>query len=366
MIPTPHLLSLATAVPPYRLRQADVVAFARRLFAERPREDLERLLPVYANAGIETRYSCVPLEWYEQDHGWAEKNDLYVRHALDLSEQATRACLERAALGVEAIDAIVVASTSGIATPSLDARLAERLPLRRDVTRLPIFGLGCAGGVLGLARAAALAQAMPGAKVLFVVVELCGLTFRRRDQSKSNVIASALFGDGAAAALVSCAGARANPRARQIMRPYRGEGPRLAAWGEHTWPASLDVMGWRVEDDGLGVLFSRDIPTIVRDGFRPALDGFLARHGLALADIDHFLCHPGGAKVIAALEEAVGVQQGGLALARAVLKDFGNMSAATVLFVLDQALANGAMRGRSLLSAVGPGFSAGFMILEAA
>ena len=351
MIPTPHLLSLATAVPPYRLRQADVVAFARRLFAERPREDLERLLPVYANAGIETRYSCVPLEWYEQDHGWAEKNDLYVRHALDLSEQATRACLERAALGVEAIDAIVVASTSGIATPSLDARLAERLPLRRDVTRLPIFGLGCAGGVLGLARAAALAQAMPGAKVLFVVVELCGLTFRRRDQSKSNVIASALFGDGAAAALVSCA----------------GEGPRLAAWGEHTWPASLDVMGWRVEDDGLGVLFSRDIPTLVRDGFRPALDGFLARHGLALADIDRFLCHPGGAKVIAALEEAVGVQQGGLALARAVLKDFGNMSAATVLFVLDQALANGAgRRGRSLLSAVGPGFSAGFMILEAA
>ena len=351
MIPTPHLLSLATAVPPYRLRQADVVAFARRLFAERPREDLERLLPVYANAGIETRYSCVPLEWYEQDHGWAEKNDLYVRHALDLSEQATRDCLERAALGVEAIDAIVVASTSGIATPSLDARLAERLPLRRDVTRLPIFGLGCAGGVLGLARAAALAQAMPGAKVLFVVVELCGLTFRRRDQSKSNVIASALFGDGAAAALVSCA----------------GEGPRLAAWGEHTWPASLDVMGWRVEDDGLGVLFSRDIPTLVRDGFRPALDGFLARHGLALADIDRFLCHPGGAKVVAALEEAVGVQQGGLALARAVLKDFGNMSAATVLFVLDQALANGAgRRGRSLLSAVGPGFSAGFMILEAA
>ncbi|MEK7245807.1 MAG: 3-oxoacyl-[acyl-carrier-protein] synthase III C-terminal domain-containing protein [Pseudomonadota bacterium] len=360
MTPTPVLLSLATAVPPYRLRQADVVAFARRLFAERPTEDLERLLPVYANAGIETRYSCVPLEWYEQDHGWAEKNELYIRHALDLSEQAARACLERAAIDLQAIDAVVVASTSGIATPSLDALLTERLPLRRDVTRLPIFGLGCAGGVLGLARAAALAQATPGANVLFVVVELCGLTFRRRDRSKSNVIASALFGDGAAAALVSCA----------------GEGPRLAAWGEYTWPASLDVMGWRVEDDGLGVLFSRDIPTIVRNDFRPVLDGFLARHGLALADIDHFLCHPGGAKVIAALEDALELQQGGLAHARAVLRDFGNMSAATVLFVLERALAGGVMpigmrshdsrRGRSLLSAVGPGFTAGFMILEAA
>ena len=151
------------------------------------------------------------------------------------------------------------------------------------------------------------------------------------------------------------------------MRPYRGAGLRLVAWGEHTWPASLDVMGWRVEDDGLGVLFSRDIPTIVREGFRPALDGFLARHGLALADIDHFLCHPGGAKVITALEDALGLPQDGLALARAILRDFGNMSAATVLFVLEKALAGGAgRRGRSLLSAVGPGFTAGFMILEAA
>jgi alkylresorcinol/alkylpyrone synthase len=359
-------LSLATAVPPHRLGQADVAAFARRLFADRPPGDLERLLPVYANAGIETRYSCVPLEWYDEDHGWAEKNALYVRHALELSERAARACLERAALELPAIDAVVVASTSGIATPSLDAWLAERLPLRRDVTRLPIFGLGCAGGVLGLARAAALAKAEPGTNVLFVVVELCGLTFRRRDQSKSNVIASALFGDGAAAAVVSCSGARANPRARQIVRPYRGAGPSLAAWGEHTWPDSLDVMGWRVEDDGFGVLFSRDIPTLVRDDFRPALDGFLARRGLKLADIDRFLCHPGGAKVIDALEDALGLQRGGLALARAVLREYGNMSAATVLFVLEKALANGALGGSSLLAAVGPGFSAGFMILEAA
>lgn len=350
MTSAPRLLALATAVPPYRLGQADIVAFARRLFAERPGEELERLLPVYANAGIETRYSCVPLEWYAEPHGWAEKNDLYVRHALDLIENATRACLTRTGTSADRIDAVVAVSTTGIATPSLDALLVERLNLRRDVTRLPVFGLGCAGGVLGLARAATFAQAMPGATVLLVVVELCGLTFRRRDQSKSNVIASALFGDGAAAALVSCA----------------GDGARLTAWGEHTWPHSLDVMGWRVEDDGLGVLFSRDIPAIIRREFRPVLDRFLARHGLRFADIDHFLCHPGGAKVIAALEDALGLQQGGLALARAVLRDFGNMSAATVLFVLERALTDGAGRGgRSLLSAVGPGFTAGFLVLEA-
>jgi len=350
MTSAPRLLTLATAVPPYRLCQADIVAFARRLFAERPGEELERLLPVYANAGIETRYSCVPLDWYAEAHGWAEKNALYVRHALDLIENAARACLTRTRTSVDRIDAVVAVSTTGIATPSLDALLAERLNLRRDVARLPVFGLGCAGGVLGLARAATFAQAMPGATVLLVVVELCGLTFRRRDQSKSNVIASALFGDGAAAALISCG----------------GDGARLTAWGEHTWPGSLDVMGWRVEDDGLGVLFSRDIPAIIRREFRPVLDRFLARYGLAMADIDHFLCHPGGAKVIAALEDALGLQQGGLALARAVLRDFGNMSAATVLFVLERALADGAGRGgRSLLSAVGPGFTAGFLILEA-
>lgn len=351
MTSAPRLLNLTTAVPPYRLHQADIEAFARRLFAERPDEELERLLPVYANAGIETRYSCVPLDWYAEPHGWAEKNALYVRHALDLTESAARACLAEVGASGEGIDAVIAVSTTGIATPSLDALLAERLNLRRDVTRLPVFGLGCAGGVLGLARAATLARAMPGATVLLVVVELCGLTFRRRDQSKSNVIASALFGDGAAAALISCA----------------GEGARLTAWGEHTWPHSLDVMGWRVEDDGLGVLFSRDIPAIIRSEFRPVLNRFLARHGLCLADIDHFLCHPGGAKVIAALEDALGLQQGGLALARAVLRDFGNMSAATVLFVLERALADGAGRGgRSLLSAVGPGFTAGFLVMEAA
>jgi alkylresorcinol/alkylpyrone synthase len=212
--------------------------------------------------------------------------------------------------------------------------------------RLPVFGLGCAGGVLGLARAASLARAHPGARVLFLVVELCALTFRKRDQSKSNIIATALFGDGAAAALLDA----------------EAEGPALAAWGEYTWPDSLDVMGWDITDDGLGVLFSRDIPTLVRTQFREAADGFLRGRGLTLADIDGFICHPGGAKVITALEDSFGIPEGTLDEARAVLRQYGNMSAATVMFVLERMLAR---RGRrSLMTALGPGFTAGFLTLE--
>ncbi|MCH7486903.1 MAG: type III polyketide synthase [Proteobacteria bacterium] len=343
----PRLLGLSTAVPPFKLRQGDVMERAGALFDERTREDLARLLPVYANAGIETRYSCVPLEWYEESHGWAEKNRLYLDNAVTLMETAALDCLGGAGLEVTDVDTIISVSSSGIATPSLDALLAERVGMRRDLQRLPIFGLGCAGGVLGLARAAAMALALPGSKVLLTVVELCGLTFRRADQSNSNLVATALFGDGAAAALVST----------------DGDGPALASWGEHTWPGSLQVMGWRVEDDGFSVQFSREIPAIIRARFRPALDDFLGRQGLRLADIDHFLCHPGGAKVMDALEQVFGLSPGSLGLSRDVLREYGNMSAATIMFVLEKAMGED---GRSLLSALGPGFSAGFMIVEGA
>ncbi|MGQ0663572.1 MAG: type III polyketide synthase [Pseudomonadota bacterium] len=352
MTANPHLIALATAVPPFVLRQADVIARASALFDGRSSE-IERLLPAFERAGIATRHSCVPLEWYERNHGWAERNRLYVDNAVMLLERAARDCVARADCAFSDIDAIVAVSTTGIATPSVDAMLLDRLPFRRDVVRLPIFGLGCAGGVLGLARAATLARAPPGARVLLLVVELCALTFRKIDQSKSNVIAAALFGDGAAAALVG---------------PDDGpDKPALAEAGEYTWPDSLGVMGWRIEEDGFGVLFSRDIPVLVRTEFRSALDRFLAAHGRTIADIDAFACHPGGAKVLAALEQALELPQGALWAAHEILHDYGNMSAATVLFVLERMLAAaGPQRRRYLLTALGPGFTAAFLTLEAA
>jgi alkylresorcinol/alkylpyrone synthase len=349
---SPALVSLATAVPRYRYRQDEVIAWARAFFEPRL-PGFERLAPAFANAGIATRHSCVPLEWYDRPHDWPERTRLYIEQGLALLEDATLACLARAGRTIDEVDAVVTVSSTGIATPTLDARLAQRLGMRRDLQRLPIFGLGCAGGALGLARAAALSRAKPGTRVLLLVVELCGLTFRADDASKSNVIAAALFGDGAAAALIEAGG----------NAPERG--PMLGPSGDYTWPDSLDVMGWEVAHDGLGVVFSRDIPTLVRTQLAGALDDFLERHALSRRALDGFIVHPGGAKVVAALENVFGLPDGGLDDARAVLRDYGNMSAATVLFVLRRTLDRG-LRGLQLLTALGPGFTAGFQLLSAA
>lgn len=339
-----HLIALKTAVPPYPLEQSDVVLRARHLF--RDRKDIERLLPVFENTGIERRYSCVPIDWYDEPHGWRDRTTLYLESATALLERVARDLLDEARLSSDDIDAIVVASTTGIATPSLDALLVERLGLRRDIQRLPIFGLGCAGGVIGLSRAAQLAKAMPGARVLFLVVELCALTFRKDDLGKSNIVATALFGDGAAGAILSS----------------RGDGPKIGPGGEYTWPQSLDVMGWDVHEDGLKARFAQSIPSLVANDFRKILTEFLRKNDLNLSAIDRFACHPGGAKVIDALEDAIGHGRGSLPECRTVLRDYGNMSAATVLFVLER-MGWREGQARTLLTALGPGFSAAFLVL---
>ena len=343
----PRILSLATAYPPHILEQQRVVEAAGEIFSS-DFSDFRRLAPIFENAGIETRHSCVPLEWYVEPHDFAERNRIYLESAVALLRQASSDCLREAGLSAGDIDMIVTVSSSGIATPSLDALLMAEMPFRRDVGRLPIFGLGCAGGILGLSRAAALSRAQPGARILFLVVELCALTFRHGDRSKSNVVATALFGDGAGGAILSS----------------EGEGPSITAWGEHCFPDSLGVMGWDVRSDGLAVLFSRHIPSIVRDEMGPVVREFLRKHGLGLADVSRFLCHPGGAKVIDALEAVFELPEGGLADSRAVLREHGNMSAATVMFVLERALNDGA-QGHLLLSSLGPGFTAAFALIDA-
>jgi alkylresorcinol/alkylpyrone synthase len=339
-----RVLAVATAVPPFVLGQSEVM---RRIVALGPQSrEIMRLLPMFGNTGIERRYSCVPIEWYENLHEWPERNQVYLDSALDLLESATRRALERAQRSADEIDAIVTVSTTGIATPSLDALLMERMQLRRTVQRLPIFGLGCAGGAIGLSRAAMLARSSPSSLVLFLVVELCALCFRRDDFSKSNIVATALFGDGAAATLISSA----------------GDGARIVAGGEYTWPDSLDVMGWEVTREGLKAIFSRDIPELVSTKLHDVAVEFLAGQGLTLKDIDCFVCHPGGAKVLDALAVAFEVDPERLLSSREVLRDYGNMSAATVMFVLERTI--GAGWKRALVTALGPGFTAGFTLLE--
>jgi len=352
MRPLPRLAAIATALPPHRLDQDAVVERVKILF--RGSSELEKLLPVFANSGIGCRYSAMPIDWFEERHGWAERNRAYLGAAIDLIETAAGRALDKAGIGLDEVGSIVTVSTTGIATPSLDALLMDRIGLPRTVQRLPIFGLGCAGGALGFARAAALAAAMPEKAVLLIVIELCSLQFRRDDHARSNIVATALFGDGAAAAVLRCG----------------GSGPAIAATGEHTWPRSLDIMGWDVADDGLKAIFSRDIPRLVGTELGPVVHDFLARHGLTLGDIGRFVCHPGGPKVIDAYESVFGLPPGALADARRSLAEYGNMSAASVMFVLDGMLAAAQAAGekwrRALVMALGPGFSAGFVVLDEA
>ena len=345
-----RLAAIATAVPPYALNQDDVARRVQVQFSDSA--VVERLMPVFANAGIDRRYSAVPIDWYYEPHGWRDRNEAYVSVALDLLERAALDALAKCERRIEDVDAIVVVSTTGLATPSLDAQLMERLPFKRTVRRLPIFGLGCVGGALGLARAAAMADAMPGSLVLLLVVELCALSFRRDEVTKSNIVATALFGDGAAAAVIGTT----------------QTGPAIAASGEYTFPRSLDVMGWDVADDGMRAIFSRDIPSLIANGLRPAVDAFLAEQGANVAQLDRVLAHPGGTKVLEALESAFELEPGTMHDSREVLREYGNMSSATLLFVLHRAMERGALRSDdwalALCSAMGPGFTAGFLLLQ--
>jgi alkylresorcinol/alkylpyrone synthase len=339
----PRLLGLKTAVPPFVIAQTDAAQYAQKLFGEVA--NISRMIPVFTNTGIERRYSCVPIEWYLGDHGWLDRTELYISSAVDLLEEVTRKLLDETGLRADQLDGIVLVSTTGVATPSLDALLIERMNLRRDIQRLPIFGLGCAGGVIGLARAAQLAMVQPGSNILFLAVELCALTFRKNDISKSNIVATALFGDGAAGAILST----------------DGEGPEVGPSGEYTWPQSLDVMGWDMAEDGLKARFAKSIPDLVARDFRKLLDEFLLRHDIPLSRISGFACHPGGAKVLDALEDAMDMQRGDLKESRAVLRDYGNMSAVTALFVAERMRLMGQ---QTLMSALGPGFTAVFLMLD--
>jgi alkylresorcinol/alkylpyrone synthase len=344
------LMSLATAAPPNALKQSDAVDIARGLFAGRF-DEFERMSQVFANAGIRERRLAQPLDWYFRPQGWPERTAAYLAAAEALFVEGASAAIERAGVAASEIDTIVTVSSTGIATPSLEARVLGRMGFRSDVERVPVFGLGCAGGVSGLSLAARLASAKPGSTVLFVTIELCTLAFRLDELTKANIVATALFGDGGAACVLRSGGDEG---------PYRVEGG-----GQHTWPETLDIMGWNVDPSGFGVIFAQAIPPFVRRRMGQAADGILQRMGLKREDVGRFVCHPGGAKVVQALEGALGLDQGSLDAEREVLADYGNMSAPTVLFVLERILKRGT-GGRLFLSALGPGFTASGLSLAPA
>jgi alkylresorcinol/alkylpyrone synthase len=337
----PRIWAVGTATPPHVLSQADVRAFARGFFS-RDLPHIDRLLGAFDHTGIETRHLACPLSWYETPHSFAEKNEIYRRVAVELGHEAAERALQQADVARSDIAAIVLVSSTGLSTPSLDGALLQRLDLPRTAHRVPIWGLGCAGGAAGLARAADLVRSS-GRPVLLVCVEVCSTTFMYDDRSKSNLIATALFGDGAAAVVVG---------------PERA-GLELVGGHSLLLDDTEDVMGWDLRDGGLQVRFARSIPEIVRRVAPDLIEQCAREAGLSPETIRHFVLHPGGAKVLAAYEAVLSVPRARIGHAWAVLASHGNMSSPTVLFVLQRFLADTAPTGApGLLVGLGPGFSA--------
>jgi alkylresorcinol/alkylpyrone synthase len=346
----PRLVSAASAVPPYVFTQEEAANFARELFASRI-DDFDRLLPVFVNAGIERRYLSRPLEWLARPHTLAEKNAVYIESATALSAEAAIKAMERGGVAPHDIDAIIYINTTGIATPSIDARLANVIEFRRDIRRIPVWGLGCAGGVAGVAIAHQFLLGQPNATVLLIATELCGLTFIPQDLSKSNIVACALFGEGSAAV---------------VLRGDNFDNEGLAIIDTHSvlYPDSLDVMGWNMVSEGLQVVFAQRIPDIVEQNSARDIGTFLDRNSQGLSDIRALLFHPGGTKVLAAYKRALGLGSDSLALSESILREYGNMSSATVLFVLERFLGSNPQSGYVLMSALGPGFSSESVLLR--
>jgi alkylresorcinol/alkylpyrone synthase len=352
----PRIISLGTALPEHVLTQREVRRFAHDIYGE-AFNDIDRLVTVFDNADIECRHFCVPLDWFASSKSFKEKNDLYIQNAIGLSAESIAACLAAAGLTHADIDYLIFVSTTGIATPSIDARLIQRLPFRRDIKRMPLWGLGCAGGASSLSRAMDIARANPSARILVVITELCGLTFLRNDLSKSAFIASSLFADGSAAVVVAGDEIPADP----------ARSPQLLASQTMTLDDSLDVMGWSIGNDGFKVMISRDIPAIVRTFMRDSIERFLDANGMTITDIDHFIAHPGGAKVLQAYADSLGLPMEKLDNTREILRTCGNMSASSVIFVLERFMRSidaGGTPSLGLLGALGPGFASELVLMK--
>lgn len=343
------LLSLATSVPPYVVEQSEAKARAREAFGGK-KALFDRLSGVFDNAGIARRHIVAPPDWYMSGHGWHDRNAVYLEASEQLFIDAASAAIEKAGLKPHEIDGVVTVSTTGIATPSLDARCTARVGFRENIRRVPVFGLGCAGGVNGLSLAARLAAADPGSVWLFVTVETCSISIRLDSDDPAAVVATALFGDGGAAAVVTS-----------------GEHSlaRISGSAEKLFPDTLRIMGWDVEDPGLSVVFDRAIPPFIEEHLAATIDEMCGALGIGRNDIDRLCSHPGGVKVIDAIEAALELNQGELNLEREVLRDYGNMSAPTVMFVLDRLL-EGGLPDKVLMTAFGPGFTCAGLLLEAA
>ncbi|PIC03902.1 type III polyketide synthase [Anoxybacillus flavithermus] len=349
----PSIVAVELAELPYRVSQNEVMVAIKRMFQHRY-EHIDRLLSIFEHDHIQSRSFVQPLHWYMTPHSFAEKNELYIEHAVQYGKEAIERCLHRGNIPFEDIEAIFFISTTGIATPSIEARIMNELPFSIHTKRIPIWGLGCAGGAAGIARAVDYCRAYPKAKVLVLAVEFCSLTFQLEDVSKSNLIGTSLFADG-----VGCACVVGDDVQLQRIAPQVIDMQSIFMRNME------DVMGWDIKDNGFYVVFSRHIPTLIRQSIGEIVELFLRKNGIYVSQIEHFVVHPGGKKVLDAYQDGLHIDEHKLTHAIHVLRQYGNMSSVTVLAVLQRFLQQPiTQQQHGLMMAMGPGFSCELLLLK--
>ena len=347
-----NIASAATAFPKHYYPQNVLSAAFRRYWNDKL-EDADLFERLQAHVGVGGRYLVLPREMYETIATFGDTNDVWIQAATDLAEEATTCALARAGIDKSAIDAIFFVSVTGIASPSIDARLINRMGLSTRIRRTPIFGLGCVAGAAGVARAADYVLAYPTHTALLVSVELCSLTIQRDDLSIANLISCGLFGDGAAAVIVAGAD--------------RGlAGPRIVATRSIFYPGTEEVMGWNISEKGFRIVLSPEVPEMARKHLGHDTDDFLAAEGLKRSDIGCWLLHTGGPKVLEGMQEALDLHDGQLAVSWDCLRKAGNLSSASVLQVLEETMERRrpAPGTWSVLAAMGPGFCSELVLLR--
>ncbi len=346
------IAAVGRALPPHYYDQEALLAALQRRWADKffNPDRLERL---HRNVLVGGRYLALPLEEYDRLATWGDANNAWIRVAQEIGGQAVLDGLSRANLSTEDVDALIFVTVTGVATPSIDARLMNQLGLPPRVKRMPIFGLGCVAGAAGIARAADYVRAFPGQVAVLLSVELCSLTLQAEDLSIPNLIASGLFGDGAAAALV-------------VGDDRPSDGPEIVATRSIFYPNSEEVMGWDISQDGFKIVLSAEVPDVVRQFLRRDVDAFLADQGLTRADISSWVCHPGGPKVLEAMQDSLELPEGALDVTWRSLQEVGNLSSTSVLLVLAETLENHrpAPGSWGMITAMGPGFCSELVLLR--
>lgn len=342
----------ASALPKHKYDQTILLDALKRFWGAKL-ENPQFMQRLHQRVGVETRHLALPMEQYYGITTWGEANGHWIDVALDLSEEALRLALERAGVSQDKLGALFFVSVTGIASPSIDARLINRMGLPLHVKRVPIFGLGCVAGAAGVARAADYVRAFPDEVAAVIAVELCSLTLQHDDLSIANLISSGLFGDGAGAALVAGAGVACG-------------GPRILATRSVFYPDSEHVMGWDISERGFRIVLSREVPEVVERHLASDVDAFLGSQGIGRADISAWILHTGGPRVLEATAQALQLAQGALDASWACLRRTGNLSSASVLLVLEEFLVNRPQPAGSysLMAAMGPGFCSELLLLQ--